>query len=71
MEEDISSQEVMEQEIFQAENLFFGLRAILGRGRSGSEKNVRAREIVVWRNRDAEVKEILLLGSFSLKVTRN
>ena len=45
-EEDISSREVMEQERFQAEKVFFGLRAILSGGRRGSEKNVRAREIV-------------------------
>ena len=70
-EEDVGGRKLLEGKCCDAEKIFFGRRAILGRGRSGSEKNVRAREIVVWRNRDAEVKEILLLGSFSLKVTRN
>ena len=47
-EEDISSQEMVEQERFQANKIFFGRRAILRKGRS--EKNVRARKIVeCWR----------------------
>ena len=68
-EKDICCRELMVQERFQAEKVFFGLRVILGRGRCGSEKDVRAREIVVWWVQEACVEEVLLLCSFSFSMT--
>ena len=70
-EEDIGSREVMEQERFQAEKLFFGLRAILGGGRSGREKDVRAWEIVVWRIKEAGGEKVLLFYSFTFSMSED
>ena len=64
-EEDISSQGVTKQERFQAEKIFFGQRAVLGRGRSGSEMDVRAWEIVVWRIKEAGGEKAFLLCSLT------
>jgi len=55
-EDNISSREMMEQERFQADKIFFDRRAILSLDRSGSKKNVRALEIIGWRRREAKIK---------------
>ena len=68
-EEDVGGRKLLVGKCCDAEKIFFGRRAILGRGRSGSEKNVRAREIVGWWRRETGVKEILLLRSFTLSVS--
>ena len=57
-EQDICSRKMVDQERFQTEKIFFGHRAVLGRGRCGGEKDVRAREIVVLRVQEACIEEV-------------
>ena len=56
VEEDVGGREMMEQDWYWAEQIFFGRRVVLGRCRSGSKKYVRTRKIVVWQRREAKIK---------------
>ena len=67
-EKDVGGRKLLEGKCCDAEKIFFSLRTILGRGKSGGKKNVRARKIVAFRRQEAIVEKRLLLFSFTLSV---